>query len=290
MQLTSENVDFLASLCQSLRGHATLETLLLHNFFANNNKNYYWSDTNNSEQPDNILDDLLVTCATTMPALTTLEVTGCGCAAAHYVGLRPSSTVRLVSVEAIQTVFESSSSSSNSSLKRLHLSFLGFTDQHFEAIAGALAHNTTTTTLQNVALDYDDLQKAGFQSLMRAMERNTSITSLSLRSLHDIGVDGFAQVLRMLLQYNFTVTTLSVTASPAQQAEIDLYLRMNQAGRGRLLRDPSVTIHEWMEILARHSDDLDVTRHLLKEMPGLCSSHTVHDDPSLGRENGTKSL
>jgi hypothetical protein len=54
--------------------------------------------------------------------------------------------------------------------------------------------------------------------------------------------------------------------SLSQQADIDLYLRLNGVGRGRL-RYPNVTINEWIEILARHSDDLDITRHLLQEVP-----------------------
>jgi hypothetical protein len=61
------------------------------------------------------------------------------------------------------------------------------------------------------------------------------------------------------------------TAVPAQHAEIDLYLRMNGAGR-KLLQYPLVTMNEWVGILGRHSDDLDVTQHLLAEVPGLCNS------------------
>jgi hypothetical protein len=244
MQVTASNQDFITALCRTIDGHATLETVVLPNFFAN--------DYTNTE-PD-VLDGLLLTCAA-MPALKTLELTGCG---SHALSGR---SVRLVSTDALKIIL-----SSSSTLSRLHLSFLEFKDEHFGSVIGQLARNTTLT---NLALDYHDLDSTGFRSIMLAMEDNTSIKTLSLRSLRDIGLDGFAQVM-LMLQYNFTMETLSVTASPAQQAEIDLYLRMNSAGRGKL-RDANATINEWIEILARHSDDLDVTRNLLQEVPGLCN-------------------
>ncbi|KAL3899586.1 MAG: hypothetical protein SGARI_006424 [Bacillariaceae sp.] len=184
-----------------------------------------------------------------MPALKTLELTGCG---SHALIGRAR---RLVSTEALAAILDSPT------LSRLHLSFLEFNDHHFEALIGQLARNTTLT---NLALDYHNLDSRGFKAMMLAMEDNTCVKSLSLRSLRDIGLDGFAQAM-LMLQYNYTVETLSVTASPSQQAEIDLYLRMNGAGRGKL-RDPSVTMNEWVEVLARHSNDLDVTRHLLQEV------------------------
>ncbi|KAG7349939.1 hypothetical protein IV203_012536 [Nitzschia inconspicua] len=247
MQVTASDPDFIAALCRILDGHPTLEEVILPNFFAN--------DYTNTEA--DILDELILTCAA-MPVLRTFELTGCGSHALN------GQCVRMVSPDALRTIL-----STSQTLTRLHLSFLEFKDDHFEALIGQLARNTTLT---NLALDYHHLDRAGFKSIMLAMEYNTSIKSLSLRSLRDIGLDGFAQVM-LMLQYNFNIETLSVTSSPSQQAEIDLYLRMNAAGRGKL-RDPSVTMNEWIEILARHSDDIDVSRNLLKEVPGLCNVGT----------------
>ena len=248
MQVTATHQAFLMDLAQTLEHHPTLETLLLHNLFAN--------DYTNTD-PD-VLDVVLNTCATNMPALKTLELTGCGSQALS------GHAVRIVSPDALVSLLTECHT-----LTKLHLSFLEFTDDHFEALITPLARNTT---LKNLALDYHDLNSDGFKAMMLAMEDNAAIKSLSLRSLRDIGLDGFAQAM-LMLQYNVIITTLSVTASPTQQAEIDLYLRMNGAGRGKL-RDPSVTLNEWVEILARHSDDLDVTRNLIQQVPGLCSIGT----------------
>jgi hypothetical protein len=245
MQVTATHKAFIHAFAKAMEHHPTVHTIILPNFFAND-----FTNTTN-----NILDCLFRSCST-MPALTKLELTGCG---SHALS---GQAVRLVSTDALNQLF-----SQSSTLQKLQLSFLEFDDDHFESLVGNLARNTTITRL---ALDYHTLNRRGFKSIMLAMEDNASIKSLSLRSLTDIGLDGFAQAM-LMLQYNYTIETLSVTASPSQQAEIDLYLRMNGAGRS-LLRDPSVTMNEWVEILARHSDDLDVTRHLLAEVPGLCNS------------------
>ncbi len=246
MQVSASYRDFIDAVAKTMENHPALETVVLQNFFANDVTN----------QSADILDCLLMAGAD-MPALKTLELTGCGSQplCGHV--------VRLLSTAALQRIFGSKT------LTRLHLSFLELNDEHFEALIGQLVRNTTLT---NLALDYHDLDSRGFKSMMLALEDNTAIKHLSLRSLRDIGLEGFAQAI-LMLQYNYTVETLAVTASPVQQAEIDLYLRMNGAGR-ILLRNPSVTLNEWIEILARHNDDLDVVRHLLQEVPGLCSAGT----------------
>mmetsp|Transcript_3645 Transcript_3645/g.6421 ORF Transcript_3645/g.6421 Transcript_3645/m.6421 type:complete len:425 (-) Transcript_3645:163-1437(-) len=245
MQVTASSKAFIHALAKSMENHPSVETILLPNFFAN--------DFTNTDPY--VLDVLLTACAT-MPTLQTVELTGCG---SHALS---GQAVQLVSTRALTELL-----SLSRTLTRLQLSFLELEDDHFEALVTLLPRNTTLTSL---ALDYHNLGSRGFKSMMLAMEDNTAIKSLSLRSLRDIGLDGFAQVM-LMLQYNYTVETLSVTASPSQQAEIDLYLRMNSAGRG-LLRNPTATMNEWVEILARHSDDLDVVRHLLQEVPGLCNA------------------
>ena len=71
------------------------------------------------------------------------------------------------------------------------------------------------------------------------------------------------------LQVNYGIEALSITASPLQQAQIDLFVRMNGTGRARL-REPSVSLSEWVDVIAKSSEDVDVVRHLLQEIPGLC--------------------
>lgn len=244
MQVTAEHQAFLHALAKTLERHSSLQVVKAQNLFANDHTN---------ASPD-ILDPLLISLST-MPALVDLELTGCG---SHALS---GQVVPLLSTSALKSLL------SHPKLETLELSFLELSDDSFAQLVPELSANSSLTTL---ALDYHNLQCPGFKSMMKAMEENVTIKSLSLRSLRDIGPDGFAQAMRML-QLNYTVETLSVTTSPSQQAEINLYLRMNAAGR-RLLRAHKVSASEWIEILARHSDDIDLVRHLLSEVPVLFQS------------------
>lgn len=252
IQVTAAHKEFVADLGQALKNHSSLTFVKLSNFFAND-----WSNT----EPD-VLEPL-VEALGTIPNLETLYFSGCG---SHAL---TGQDVRLISPEGISQLM-------GPCLKLLELSFLELQDEHFETIARQLSKNST---LETISLDYHRLGSKGFRDMMRALETNSGVRTLSLRSLHDIGEEGYAQAMKML-QFNYGIEVLSVTANPLQQANIDLYLRMNSAGRAKL-RDPTASTRDWVNVLARTSDDVDVVRHLLQEMPGLCNTEaTIADDPA----------
>lgn len=246
MQITAFNKSWISALAYIVENHPSLTTIRLRNFFANDFSN---------ESP-NILDPLIWTVAT-VPNLQTFEFSGCG---SHALC---GQTIQLISPIALSKLLQTSTN-----LLKLDLSFLELEDTHFETIANHLQVNTSITEL---TLDYHRLGCLGFDKMMKSMEKNITIKLLSLRSLTDIGDVGYQQAMNML-RGNYTIEQLSVTAShPTQQAEIDLYLRMNNAGRS-LLQNPNTPLHKWLDVLAGTSDDLDVTRHLIQEIPELCSS------------------
>ena len=244
MQVTAMHKGFISGLGIALRSHATLQELIMTNFFAND-----WANTD----PDVL--DALVLDLTTVPNLHRLELSGCGSHALCGQDVRLLSPSALIQVVSIPT------------LEHLQLSFLELDDEHFEAMASVLKNNKSIRT---IALDYHKLESIGFCHMMQAMQTNVTVKTLSLRSLQDIGHEGFQQAMKML-QLNYVIENLSVTATPYEQAQIDLYLRMNGAGRG-LLRDPTTSMSQWVDVLAKSSDDLDVVRHLLQEIPGLCNA------------------
>jgi hypothetical protein len=248
LQVTALHKDFISALASVVEDHPALKTVAMRNFFANDYAN----------TGPNILDPLLWTLATA-PALETLELSGCGSYALT------GQSVTLLSPAALSKLFTAEK------LTNLELSFLELEFPHFQTVAKQLRINQTLTDL---TLDYHKLERQGFQEIMHAMEKNFTIKALSLRSLSDVADEGFAQAMQML-QHNYVVERLAVTtAVPNQQAEIDLYLRMNGAGRS-LLREPNTSLSQWMEVLAKNSDDLDVTRHLLQEIPGICNLNVV---------------
>mmetsp|Transcript_12590 Transcript_12590/g.30480 ORF Transcript_12590/g.30480 Transcript_12590/m.30480 type:complete len:434 (+) Transcript_12590:442-1743(+) len=257
MQVTAEQKPFLHALAKTLEGHPTLTKVKAPNFFAND----YTNTT------DNILDPVIGSFKT-IPHIEELELSGCGSHA-----MNDQKHVSLVSQKSLRELFEQTSTT----LQSLQLSFLEFDDDYFADLSTVLPkEGTKSSSLHTLILDYHELGSVGFQHMMKAMETNDTIKTLSLRSLRDIGCDGFAHAMKML-QLNYKIETLSVTTTPSEQAEIDLYLRMNTAGR-RLLRDQKVSLREWVDILARHSDDIDVTRNLIQVIPGLCNVNVEDDE------------
>lgn len=256
MQVTAMHKGFMSGLGMAIQNHVSLKEISMTNFFAND-----WANT----EPD-VLDPI-VSAFSTISKLGRLEFSGCGSHA--LIG----QDVRLISPGVLSKLI------GLPCLTHLQLSFLELEDPHFEVIADKLRKNKS---LETVSLDYHKLEGDGFRYIMHAMETNSSVKTLSLRSLRDIGPQGFSETMSML-QFNYAIESLSVTASPSHQAKIDLYLRMNGAGRG-LLREPTASMRQWVDVLANTSDDIDVVRHLLQEIPGLCNANAVlideSDDPA----------
>ena len=246
-QVTAAHAEFINSLAFVMESHTSLKHITLNNFFA--------SDYTNSRP--HVLDPL-VWSLSTIPNLVHLELTGCG--SSFLVG--PAQP--LVSPVALSRLLQ------KNRLEVLCLEFLELNDDHLEAMAQQFA--SMDCRLHHVALNYHKMGPHGFRSLMKYMASNASVKSLSLRALCEIGSEGFLQAMTML-QHNYTIESLCVTATPAQQAELDLHLRLNGAGRS-LLRNPQVTMEQWVHVLAKCNHDVDVTRHLLPAIPGLLSMNS----------------
>jgi hypothetical protein len=249
-QVTAAHSDFMSSLSSAVESHPSLQEICLTNFFANDHTN---------TRP-NVLDPLVWTLAT-IPNLTKLELTGCG---SHAL---TGHAQPLLSPIALSRLLQKLTK-----LTTLCLEFLECQDDHFEAIASQIENNTFLTTL---SLNYHQMKNAGFAVLMQSLANNLHIKTLNVRNLSTIGHDGFAHAMKMLRR-NYYIETLSVTtATPSQQAEIDLYLRLNRYGRRLLRRTPHASMGQWIDVLAKCTHDVDATRHLLAEIPGLCHSAPV---------------
>jgi len=248
MQVTATHKAFLASLDMVLRHHPSLVSVSMRNFFANDGAN---------TEP-HVLDPVLNALGT-IPNLREMEFSGCGSHALTGHG------IRLISTHSLGTIV------GKPTLQHLELSFLDLEDDHFTTIAECLKDQNSR--LESLYLDYHKLGRDGFRCMMKALESNRRIKTLSLRSLRDIGAEGFHHAMNTL-QVNYGIEDLSITASPSQQAQIDLFARMNGAGRARL-REPSVSLSEWVDVIAKSSEDVDVVRHLLQEIPELCHAAAV---------------
>jgi len=107
------------------------------------------------------------------------------------------------------------------------------------------------------------------------------LTSLHLQ-LNSITALGFYTLWQGILRTNsklqsvqIGLRTYSIYGQPRGQRDVDIALRLNQAGRIRLLRDRSATIQEWLECLFAVTDDIDCSFALLRENPSLCTAAGV---------------
>jgi hypothetical protein len=279
---------------------SSLVQVSLNNFFAN--------DYSNTGEVPYVLDPLIYALAT-IPNLQHLELTGCGSHALADAQVSPLISPACLTHFLQQRAF---------TLQTLELSFLEFQEAQFQAITSTLQqvpNQTTTTTittgspsssppscyaLQTLHLNYHKWSPTSFEQLMTAMCWPAAplqyLNDISVRSLATIGTTGYQQALHML-QHNYTCTSLAVTATPFQQAQLDLYVRLNQAGR-HLLRSTgtsgstTTTLVQWINVLARCSHDIDVTRHLLAEVPSLCAyaawNSTTRNNNNSNNNNETK--
>ena len=170
---------------------------------------------------------------------------------------------------------------------------LEFRKEQFDAIATQLRHNQNSK-LQVLHLNYHRLCRVSFEQFMKTLSlSHVIIRDLEIRSLHFVADEcletqnqGFAQALGMLKKHNYTIQSLSVnTATKQQKEQLDLYLRLNIAGRSKL-RNPKMTPMEWISILESNSHDTDVTRHLLEGLSPILFRDDCKKADASNRTNG----
>jgi hypothetical protein len=85
----------------------------------------------------------------------------------------------------------------------------------------------------------------------------------------------FHEKVRPLLDSNYTIQTLKLSViSQEQQAVIDLYLRLNRAGR-HVMKDSNSSTLEWIYLMDRVREDQSALFYILRERPDLCSAPNV---------------
>ena len=82
---------------------------------------------------------------------------------------------------------------------------------------------------------------------------------------------------RSILQHNYGLQRLDIPyfVSEEWKAEIQLHMKLNTMGRGRLVRNTSMTRQQWIQVLTRVQDDVSCLFHMLLLNPLLCQSSTT---------------
>lgn len=228
---------------------------------------------------------ILCTASATSP-LRTLEVGDFGITSAHIGAMG----------KALET---------NPSIKTLSLSSSNFLvtiaeDGQDGATCMALALRSNTR-LENLTLPMESLLSASGDekknennhftcqaiiTFFQALEGNHTLKKLQLDAPNDdaslrtaravLTSPDVLRAFRHMLQHNYGLESMQIgyphLSDGNLQAEINLHTKLNSMGRGRLVRDASITNAQWLDFFGAVQDDLSCLFHLLLLNPLLCSS------------------
>ena len=201
------------------------------------------------------------------------------------------------------TTFLTSALASNQALKILRIRHCHLQKQSCNLLAEMIGQNTSLESLSLENLYWKDfgepLRKAftlnrflksislsidgkdinvqkNAEKLVSGLERNTSLKKLRLllRDMDSQEVrDVFLPPLTKLLHQNFTLESVVINSGILDLGEdINFLLKLNRTGKRRLLRDDNAEKHEYLDLLAEHSEDMSITHYILTMNPALFSA------------------
>jgi hypothetical protein len=173
----------------------------------------------------------------------------------------------------------------NTTLKSLDLEH-SISELGMVRVAQMLTHNTTLRSLQlsfstnGHPNDGDNPSKNSdhvWRSVINALKQNASPSLARLvnykASQAHISVPAIPQALLELLDGNYSLTDCCLFHPESFQVlmpTIQLYFKLNRAGRGRLLQTENVPKSWWVDMLIQVRDDLDCLLYFLSRNPSLC--------------------
>lgn len=122
-----------------------------------------------------------------------------------------------------------------------------------------------------------EINLQALRRIFASLEGNHSLLELQLTASEDDSVaitSNVASVFRSMLHNNYGLRRLEVPyfATDDWKDEIQLHMKLNFMGRGRLVRNTSTDArNQWTEALEQVRDDLSCLFHLLSLNPLLCS-------------------
>ena len=136
------------------------------------------------------------------------------------------------------------------------------------AVSHTLKHNNTLTTLN---LPRSNLSDDGLAHIARGLAVNQTLKKIEVGITKDLGEKGFA-ALEEMLDNNFDLERLVVSGTEKSvKDKVDYYMRLNELGRGSLLRNGKATREQWVDMLVLCKDNLDCLYYFMMHNPALCS-------------------
>ena len=148
-----------------------------------------------------------------------------------------------------------------------------------EAISQALQINTTLITFN---LPRSNLSDEGIIHLAEGLTVNKTLKKIEVGVSKTVGDQGL-QALTTMLEQNYQLERVVVSsADQSIKQKAEYYMRLNEVGRGKLLRsNGNATREAWVDILAACTNDLDCLYYFVKTNPAICqfAQATFHQAP-----------
>jgi hypothetical protein len=136
-----------------------------------------------------------------------------------------------------------------------------------KAISQALQLNKTLVTLN---LPRSILTDEGLTHIAEGLTMNTTLKKIEVGVSKSIGEKG-TDALEEMLEKNYELQRLVVSsAEKGVKEKVEFYMRLNEVGRGSLLRDGKATREQWVEMLSTVTNDLDCLFYFISMNPALC--------------------
>lgn len=138
-----------------------------------------------------------------------------------------------------------------------------------KAISRVLQVNRTLVTLN---LPRSNLDEEGLSHIAQGLTVNTTLKKIEVGVKKDLGSDG-ERALTQMLEKNYELERLVLSsAEKSIKDKVEYYMRLNEVGRGALLRNHhgKATREQWVEMLISVTEDLDCLFYFLTTNPALC--------------------
>lgn len=154
-------------------------------------------------------------------------------------------------------------------LKAVCLSFDWDLRTSYVKDASALVALCQSESLQELKLWSRQLDDSCCVAIARALRVNTTLKALDLQC-QIIGNEGLEEITSMM-EHNYTIESVRTTGRRMSLSEkIDLYVRLNRAGRIVLVKEQASKM-DWVNVLIAGRNDIDAIFYFLRSNPSILS-------------------
>jgi hypothetical protein len=162
----------------------------------------------------------------------------------------------------------------HASLKRLELYRTNLTDVGCTLIAQAVA---TNRGLLSLGLGHNPVTDVSYIAWGKALSVNQTLESISLQEIdHKQITTAGAQAMLDMIRDNYYLEHIGMSLRERSghgkawyHTRINMFLRLNHAGRRRLLQGATPSRRDWLQTVEAVQDDFNAIRYLVQSNPTL---------------------